>query len=115
MSNEAARILRRMKRNLSELGSWPMLGTISSVSPIALQLDDVSFEITSGILVNEGLLKRSEKGSATGYASFRGESGNISIDNMGYNFSGRLAKGDRVLVNMINESCFVIVCKVVEV
>lgn len=111
MSNEAARILRRMNKNSAGAGNTPMLGTIVKVNPLELQLDDVSFTITSGILVNEGMINRTEAGSLSGSASFAGESGRISISGIGYNFHGRLKAGDRVLVNMINESCFVIVCK----
>lgn len=112
MSNEAARILRRMNKNSAGAGNTPMLGTVIKVNPIELQLDDVSFTITSGVLVNEGMISRSEGGSLEGNASFSGESGRISISGLGYSFNGRLKAGDRVLVNMINESCFVIVCKV---
>lgn len=112
MSNEAAKILRKVSEKTKGSGNSPMLGTVKSVSPMVLQLDDVSFEITSGILVNEGLLSRSEGGSLNGTASFAGESGSISIYNAGYSFSGRLSAGDRVLVIMLDEGCFVIACKV---
>lgn len=112
MSNEAAKILRKVSEKTKGSDNSPMLGTVKSVSPMVLQLDDVSFEITSGVLANEGLLSRSEGGSLSGTASFSGESGGISIYNAGFSFGGRLSAGDRVLVIMLDEGCFVIVCKV---
>lgn len=115
MSNKAASIIRKISQNTEGSGVQPMLGTIKSVSPLILQLDDVSFEVTSGVLVNEGLLPRTEGGSLRGSASFAGESGNISIDKAGYSFSWRLSAGDRVLVIMINEGCFVVACKLQKV
>lgn len=56
MGNAAARILRHFKYSQSASQENLMLGTITSVSPIKLSLDDVEFEITSGILIDESIV-----------------------------------------------------------
>ena len=55
MSNAAARILRHFKVPQSTSENL-ILGTITSVSPIKLSLDDVEFEVTSGILIDESII-----------------------------------------------------------
>lgn len=84
MSEAAARIIKTIsqKGKGGEMGNT--LGTVQSVGPISLQLDDVGFPITTGIQVNKTLPKFDP-----------------------------LVPGDRVLVACINNSCYVIQCKVV--
>lgn len=105
MSAEAARIISKIKSK-GQAGGTPMaLGTIKGVSPLTLQLDDVDFEISKGLLVNHSLLQHSRSGNIS--------SSEISLSNATISVSGALTSGDRVLVARVSNACNVILCKVV--
>lgn len=107
MSAEAARIIKRIAEK-APAGSSPLtLGTIKSMSPFTLLLDDVDFDISKGILVNSLLLAHTRSGSVSGSP--------VSINNAKISMYADLKAGDRVAVAQISNACVVIVCKVVGV
>lgn len=107
MSAESARILKKIIEKVPGGGTPLALGTIESVAPLSVQLDDVDFTISKGLLVNSLLLQHSRRGSASASP--------VGLSNATFTMEGVLAKNDRVLVARISNACNVIVCKVVSV
>ena len=77
------------------------------MAPLSIQLDDVDYVISKGLLVNPLLMQHSRRGSASASP--------VSLNNATFTMDGILARNDRVLVACISNSCNVIVCKVVSV
>lgn len=83
MSAAAVKIINSLRAKSKDDKENMYLGTIKSASPLVLQLDDVGFEISRGLLVNSDY---QEKG---------------------------IAGGDRVLAIGISNSCYIVLCKLV--
>lgn len=80
MSAESARIIRAIS-NKKSIPRVLSLGTIIGISPLALKIDGLAYEISSNVLKNESLVE--------------------------------LKEGDRVLTVAINNTNYIIICKVV--
>lgn len=105
MSAEAARMISCLRKKTPGGATLFELGTIKSVAPLMLRLDDVDFDISKGILINSSLLQHTRSGSVSGSP--------VSINNATITMKGDLAPGDRVAAIRMNSACTVIVCKVV--
>lgn len=85
MSAEAARIIKGISGRKSAGGLGVMLGTVKNVSPLTIKFDEIGFDISSGLWVNDVLLDLKDS----------------------------LIVGDRVAGAPAGGSQFVIMCKVV--
>jgi len=52
LSAEAARIIKKISGKKTSSGLDIMLGTVKTASPLTVKFDDVSFDISAGLLVN---------------------------------------------------------------
>lgn len=105
MSSEAARIIQKIS-NRKPKEKKIFLGIIKAISPLTLKLDDIGFDITSGLLVNSSLFENRKTGNIrTQEQTFWDVE--ISMDSC-------LKVGDRVVAVQLSNACYVILAKVVK-
>lgn len=105
MSAEAARIIKGISGRKSAGGLSVMLGTVKNVSPLTIKFDEIGFDISSGLWVNDMLLDCKREGSIS--------SSGTSLPDAKIDLKGSLIVGDRVAGVPAGGSQFVVMCKVV--
>lgn len=105
MSSEAARIIQKIS-NRKPKEKNIFLGIIKETSPLTLKLDDIAFDITSGLLLNSTLLEHRKTGII--------QTQEQTFCDVKINVDSSLEVGDRVVAVKLSNACYIILAKVVK-